>query len=189
MTEPTLNSAPLTSDLPLVRVKMTPQGPHVLAADEQFDENNEVVPQEEDLLPMSTEAVGQGRAILPMSTGIWILPRQSAQIRGRWLTRDANFWRLVISNAGTAGGAADWVVNTFRINDVSQFAKSGDVPADVFSPRAPDRNDFVWPTPLLGRSIVDLVVTYMGLNDRGCPFFGAMVGAVGDTVGLGTEPR
>jgi hypothetical protein len=74
-------------------------------------------------------------------------------------------------------------VSTFKINDVSQLAKSGDVPADVFSPHAPDKNDFVRPTPLLGRSLVDLVVTYIGPNERGCPFFGAMVGAMVSAVG------
>lgn len=132
---------------------------------------------------MSTETMAPGRGILPMSTGTWIFPGQSAQIRGRWLSRDASAWRFVVSNAGTAGGAADWIVSTFKINDVSQLVKSGDVPADVFSTDAPDKNDLVRPTPLLGRSIVDLVVTYIGPNERGCPFFGAMVGAVDDTVG------
>ena len=42
-----------------------------------------------------------------MSTGVAILPTQSAQITGRPQTLVFKIGRFVISNAGTAGGAAD----------------------------------------------------------------------------------
>ena len=51
--------------------------------------------------PLPTQA---NRDILPMSTGVPILPTQSAQITGRPQTLVFKIGRFVISNAGTAGG-------------------------------------------------------------------------------------
>src|SRR4029079_3102077 len=62
--------------------------------------------------PLPTQA---NRDILPMSTGVPILPTQSAQITGRPQTLVFKIGRFLISNAGTAGGAADWIVNDIKI--------------------------------------------------------------------------
>jgi hypothetical protein len=121
--------------------------------------------------PLPTQA---NRDILPMSTGVPILPTQSAQITGRPQTLVFKIGRFVISNAGTAGGAADWIVNDIKIGNVSQFVQSGDVPGDMFATNAIDT--FVRFAPAQTAMDVVVVVTYIGLNESGCPFFGAMVG-------------
>jgi hypothetical protein len=121
--------------------------------------------------PLPTQA---NRDILPMSTGVPILPTQSAQITGRPQTLVFKIGRFVISNAGTAGGAADWIVNDVKIGNVSQFVQSGDVPGDMFATNAIDT--FVRFAPAQTAMDVVVVVTYIGLNESGCPFFGAMVG-------------
>jgi len=121
--------------------------------------------------PLPTRA---NRDILPMSTGVPILPTQSAQITGRPQVVVYDIGRLLISNAGTAGGAADWIVNDIKIGNRSQFVQSGDVPGDLFAVNAIDT--FVRFDSAQTAMDVVLVVTYIGLNESGCPFFGAMVG-------------
>jgi hypothetical protein len=121
--------------------------------------------------PLPTQA---NRDILPMSTGVPILPTQSAQITGRPQTLVFKIGRFVISNAGTAGGAADWIVNDVKIGNRSQFVQSGDVPGDLFATNAIDT--FVRFESAQTAMDVVVVVTYIGLNESGCPFFGAMVG-------------
>ena len=114
------------------------------------------------------------RVILPLSTGIPILPTQSAQITGR-SQRDAfRPERIFISNACTEGGAADWIVNEIRIAGQSQLAQSGDLPGDMFAPNAVSTLatfDEVDP-----QDDVQIVVTYIGLNKTGAPFFASIVG-------------
>jgi hypothetical protein len=121
--------------------------------------------------PLPTQA---NRDILPMSTSVPILPTQSAQITGRPQTLVFKIGRFVISNAGTSGGSADWIVNDIKIGNVSQFVQSGDVPGDMFATNAIDT--FVRFAPAQTAMDVVVVVTYIGLNESGCPFFGAMVG-------------
>ena len=121
--------------------------------------------------PPPTQA---NRDILPMSTGVPILPTQSAQITGRPQVLAYRCGRFLISNAGTAGGAADWIVNDIKIGNRSQFVQSGDVPGDLFATNAIDT--FVrFETAQTAMDVV-VVVTYIGLNESGCPFFGAMIG-------------
>jgi hypothetical protein len=121
--------------------------------------------------PLPTQA---NRDILPMSTGVPILPTQSAQITGRPQVLVFKIGRFVISNAGTAGGAADWIVNDIKIGNRSQFVQSGDVPGDLFATNAIDT--FVRFESAQTAMDVVVVVTYIGLNESGAPFFGAMVG-------------
>ena len=121
--------------------------------------------------PMPTQA---NRDILPMSTGVPILPTQSAQITGRPQVLVFKIGRFVISNAGTAGGSADWIVNDIKIGNRSQFVQSGDVPGDLFATNAIDT--FVRFESAQTAMDVVVVVTYIGLNESGAPFFGAMVG-------------
>ena len=121
--------------------------------------------------PMPTQA---NRDILPMSTGVPILPTQSAQITGRPQVLVFKIGRFLISNAGTAGGAADWIVNDIKIGNRSQFVQSGDVPGDLFATNAIDT--FVRFESAQTAMDVVVVVTYIGLNESGAPFFGAMIG-------------
>jgi hypothetical protein len=114
------------------------------------------------------------REVLPMSTGVPILPTQSAQITGRPQAPAWRCERFVISNAGTAGGAADWIVNDIKIGNRSQFVQSGDVPGDMFATNAIDT--FVsFETAQTAMDVV-VVVTYIGQNESGVPFYASMVG-------------
>ena len=121
--------------------------------------------------PLPTQA---NRDILPMSTGVPILPTQMAQITGRPQTLVYKIGRFMISNAGTAGGAADWIVNDIKIGNRSQFVQAGDVPGDLFASNTVDA--FVRFESAQTAMDVAVNVTYIGLNESGCPFFGAMVG-------------
>jgi hypothetical protein len=115
-----------------------------------------------------------GREVLPMSTGVAILPTQSAQITARPQRVAFRPERVFISAAGTSGGAADWVVNDIKIGNRSQFSQSGDVPGDMFATNAID--GFVsFETAQTAMDVV-MVVTYIGLNEYGVPFFGSIVG-------------
>ena len=125
-------------------------------------------------------------AILPMSTGVPILPTQSAQITGRPQRRGFRPERLFISNVGTEGGAADWIVNDIKIGNRSQFIQSGDVPGDTFASNANDALMAFDAAPQ-GDDVV-LVVTYIGLNEKGCPFFASFIGeAIGPV--LESKPK
>lgn len=114
------------------------------------------------------------RWILPMSSGVPILPCQQVQITGRPQTQlfQVNGWR--ISNAGTAGGAADWIVNNILIGNRSQLAQSGDVPGDVFATNAID--SYVTFESAQTAMDIAVVVTYIGCNESGVPFYSAMFG-------------
>lgn len=133
------------------------------------------------------EKVQLYRGVLPMSTGVPILSMQSVQIA--WNLRVDRLYkvgRFLISNAGTAGGAADWAVNDIKISGVSQFVQPGDVSGAVFATDAPNEIDkFVrFPPRQIEMDDVVVMVTYIGLNERGCPFFSSMVGMVDDALGL-----
>jgi hypothetical protein len=123
MAETTLNSALLTRDLPLIRVKMTYQGPHVIAGDEQSDDDRE----EPELFARMTAVDSPSRDILPISTGVPILPTQSAQISyhiripdrpqtwiykiDRCAARSARPTQAMYNELGNAGGqVAMWKV-------------------------------------------------------------------------------
>jgi len=96
--------------------------------------------------------------------------------------------RIILSNAHTKFGAADWVINDILIDGKSQleFVVEGEVhprgwkelPGALFSAGG-GRSIMV----LLGgldvvRAKMDLtlVVTYVGTNEDGCPFYGSAIG-------------
>jgi hypothetical protein len=114
------------------------------------------------------------RWILPMSTGVPILPTQQAQITGRPQAVAYCVTRFIIGNGGTAGGAADWIVNDLKIGNQSQFVQSGDVPGDSFAVNAIDA--FVsFQTAQTAMDVV-VVITYIGMNESGVPFYSTMLG-------------
>jgi hypothetical protein len=115
-----------------------------------------------------------GREVLPMSTGVAILPTQSAQITARPQRVAFRPERVFISAAGTTGGAADWIVNDIKIGNRSQFSQSGDIPGDMFATGAID--SFVsFETAQTAMDVV-MVVTYIGSNESGVPFYASIVG-------------
>lgn len=112
--------------------------------------------------------------VLPLSHGEPVVPSQTCCITGRTYTE--GFWpeRLTISNFGTKGGAADWLVNDIRIDGKSQFIQAGDIPGDVFATNAV--SSFVCFEAATASAVVEIVVTYIGENAAGCPFYGAFTG-------------
>jgi hypothetical protein len=165
--------APPTAPPPMAPPAVPPMHPHHMHQMHQMMQESFAYPPRAAVVdaPLPTQA---NRDILPMSTGVPILPTQSAQITGRPQCLVFKIGRFVISNAGTAGGSADWIVNDLKIGNVSQFVQSGDVPGDMFATNAIDT--FVRFAPAQTAMDVVVVVTYIGLNESGCPFFGAMVG-------------
>ncbi len=91
--------------------------------------------------------------------------------------------RFVISNAGTAGGAGDWVINDIEIDGVSQirvknlsgalFSSRGVV---VGGRRASSCLYFSGLDVIELDSEVAVTVTYVGSNEFGCPLFASIVG-------------
>ncbi len=107
------------------------------------------------------------RLILPMSSGVSVLPNTSAQITSRPVRHTFRPERLVIHNG------KDWVVNEIKTGNRSQFLQSGDVPGSAFDASVPcglrmesvsPKTDFV------------LVVTYVGTNPNGAPLVASVVG-------------
>jgi len=80
---------------------------------------------------------------------------------------------LEISDEGTRGGSADWIVNDVRVDGTTQFAQSGDIPGDMFSTSSID--SFVTWKP--GKQI-EIDVTYIGLEEAGVCFSGCFLGTV-----------
>lgn len=116
--------------------------------------------------------------LLPMSTGVNILPNTSAQITSR--VRDhvgvgSGFRarRIVIERG------QDWVVNDVKVRVSSQFAQSGDVPGVAFSPDTTGNLVLLDPAPV-GIDFV-MVVTYVGDREDGARF---LCGVAGDVVEL-----
>jgi hypothetical protein len=114
------------------------------------------------------------RVVLPMSSGVSILPNTSAQITSR--PQDVAFRpeRIVIGQAGTDGGAADWIVNDVKVGNKSQFSQSGDVPGDLFAATTID-SYVSFATVQTAMDFV-MLVTYVGTNESGAPFYCAVLG-------------
>ncbi len=114
------------------------------------------------------------REDLPLSSnGVNVMPTQTCRITG---SVSNSFWpdRLAISDAGTEGGAADWIVNNIKIAGRSQFLRSGDAPGDMFAEDA--GKAFIHFERAKTGTQVEIVVTYIGTNKEGCPFYASITG-------------
>jgi hypothetical protein len=115
------------------------------------------------------------RGILPLSNGdVKVMPSQLCCITGR--VQSDGFWpdHLTISNGCTPGGAADWIVNDIKIAGRSQFLQPGDLPGDMFATNAAD--SLIRFEVAKTAMEVEIVVTYIGTNEKGCRFVGAITG-------------
>jgi len=117
------------------------------------------------------EKYAAGRAILPMSTGVSVLPTQSVQITGR--PQDLFRPERIFIGDGH-GGSKDWIVNDIKVHNKSVFVQSGDIPGDMFSTNAID--SFVnFPIIESGKDFV-IVATYVGKEATGVPLYAAVIG-------------
>ena len=130
--------------------------------------------------------------ILPMSTGISILPSKSAQITSRCqppdgLRRGIGPRQGFIAERIVVEGGADWVFNDVRIGRTSQFAQSGDVPGLAFS------------SGTLGGAVsfdvaqagidVAIVTTHIGPREVGAAFVCGILGSIVDLTAVDPAPR
>ncbi len=109
------------------------------------------------------------RVLLPMSSGVSILPNTSAQITSRPQNVAFRPERVIIG--GTAG---DWIVNDIKVGNRSQFSQSGDVPGETFAATTID--SFVsFETVQTAMDFV-MLVTYIGAAEGGAPFYCSVLG-------------
>lgn len=124
----------------------------------------------------------KARIVLPLSSPR-IPPRQPTRVVALATEGAIDVERVKISEAATPGGSADWVVNDIEINGRSQLVQK-DLPGALFGARGVVAGARSSSTLLLhGLDLVEnggeftLVITYVGPNPEGVPFFAAAVGA------------
>lgn len=113
------------------------------------------------------------RLILPLSSGVNVLPAESVKVTARPQNGALRPDRIVIG-----GDPGDWVVNDVEIGCQSQFSQSGDLPGEAFAYDAVDT--FVSMSAVRTAMDFTVQVTYVGNKEGGAPFFGAVLG---DAVG------
>lgn len=109
------------------------------------------------------------RVVLPMSSGVNILPNTSAQITSRPQNVAFRPERLIIG--GTPG---DWIINDVKVGNRSQFSQAGDVPGEMFAATTID--SFVsFETVQTAMDFV-VLVTFVGASESGAPFVCGVLG-------------
>ncbi len=109
------------------------------------------------------------RVVLPMSSGVNILPNTSAQITSRPQNVAFRPERLIIG-----GAPGDWIVNDIKVGNRSQFSQSGDVPGEMFAATTID--SFVsFETVQTAMDFV-VLVTFVGASESGAPFVCGVLG-------------
>jgi len=111
---------------------------------------------------------GADRVILPMSSGVNILPNTSAQITSRPQNYAFRPERVIISNA------SDWVINDIKVGNMSQFSQSGDVPGEMFAATTID--GFVKFTTCQTAMDFVIVTTFVGASEAGSSFVCGVLG-------------
>lgn len=116
---------------------------------------------------------GSPREVIPLH-----LPRVPQNQRTRVAARAANgaidVERLFLSGAATPGGAADWIVHDLEIDGRSQLT-SKDLPGSLFSGGGVTAL-FSGFDPVERDHELAVVVTYVGPNPEGVPFYASVVG-------------
>jgi hypothetical protein len=120
------------------------------------------------------------RHIIPLNSNKPLMLNETCSITARVQPDGLLLDCLTISNAGTSGGASDWIVNDIKINTRSQFVTLGDVPGDMFASKDVPGDMFASKNAIdrfvhfdvagFGEEI-RILVTYIGTSAMGCPFF------------------
>jgi hypothetical protein len=122
------------------------------------------------------------RVVLPLTHGPWVPPHQQTRVAAR--AKEAiDIERILISSAGTMGGPADWIVNDIEVDGRSQLTMKN-LSGALFGTRgiaanrkATTRFRIEGFDPVERGGELAVTVTYIGLNENGCPFFASAVGA------------
>jgi hypothetical protein len=123
------------------------------------------------------------REVLGISSGNPVMPYVPTRIVGRPKRGALMLERLVISSAGTAGGARDWIINDIEIDGVSQLEVK-DLSGALFTTRgivaggshAFSYLNFHGLDVIERESEVAVTVTYIGSNSLGVPLFASIIG-------------
>jgi hypothetical protein len=112
--------------------------------------------------------------ILPMSTGVRILPNMSAQITGRICNIPSGC--AMLPERVVLRDPRDWVVSDLRVGNCSEFVQCGDVPGVAFASQAVGNRLLLDPL----RQGVDLamVVTYVGPCESGAELYAGVDGQI-----------
>jgi hypothetical protein len=108
------------------------------------------------------------RVILPLSSGVNILPNTSAQITARPQLCAFRPERCILQ------GPDNWVINDVKVGNQSQFAQSGDIPGEVFGSTTIDA--FLKFTTVQTAMDFVVVATFVGASESGAPFVCAVLG-------------
>lgn len=141
-------------------------------------------PQRPTIVPISSGVpVLSGPPSFPtMVAGKVVLPADSREkrvvttITARVQNAPFQIEHLEIDDAGTAGGAADWIIEDLRINGRTQFVQPGAIPGDMFSTSALD--SFITLEACEAGSAIEIDVLYIGLNENGARFAARLEGTV-----------
>ena len=112
------------------------------------------------------------KVVLPADNGA--LP--ATTITARVQNAPFQMERLEIADDGTAGGAADWIIEDLRINGRTQFRQPGAIPGDMFSTAAIDT--FIAFEACEAGGTIEIDVRYIGLNAGGALFAAHLEGTV-----------
>ncbi len=110
-----------------------------------------------------------------------IPPREPTRVATRALQGAVDVEEIAISEGGTPGGAADWVINDIEVDGRSQLAHKN-LPGVLFGFRGVLAGRRRTRLSLWGVDTVErehefaLVVTYVGPNSKGAPFLGVAGG-------------
>ena len=122
------------------------------------------------------------RLVLPLHLPR-VLPQQPTRATARAKEGAVDIDRIIISGAGTAGGAADWVVNDIEVNGRSQLALKN-LSGALFGTRGVAANPKATTTfsiegfdPVEHDHELAIIVTYVGPNPEGVPFFASAIGS------------
>jgi hypothetical protein len=131
------------------------------------------------------DALRISRHVLPLSSGNRVPPNVPIRIIGLPKNGPLTLEALMISSAGTPGGARDWIINDIEVDDVSQLSVK-DLPGELFRTRGVAADDKKHATARIHFNGLDVIehdskavvtVTYVGPNPEGVPFYASIVGA------------
>jgi hypothetical protein len=105
-----------------------------------------------------------------------IPPNQKTRIVVRPIHGAFAIENLLISNAGTTGGSADWIVNEIEIDGRHQRVPK-DMPGTLFGSGSRARVAFAGLDVIERDRELALTVTYVGTHPEGIPFFAAVTGS------------
>ena len=120
-------------------------------------------------------------SVLSLQLGL-VPPHQPTCVTARATKGAIDIDHIVISNAATKGGAGDWIVNDIEVDGRSQLALKN-LSGAVFTAHGVAANPKATTTfSMKGFDTIEhlheftIIVTYVGPNPDGVPFFGAVVG-------------